>query len=97
MEHSHVVIDENVAPFPRKAQAGAEVVCQSFHKPHEGLLLILDDEPSEGRPVGPQVRFLLLSHSFRACISQGISVFSRCSMNSTGTELRSSNLWTAMG
>ena len=81
--HTHVYLPRYASVLRSRSIAPRILTRNTPSGQSEDRLLILDDEPSGGRPVGPQVR------PSRICRI----VYDDMSDNSTGTETRSSGSW----
>ena len=84
--HTHVYLPRYASVLRSRSIAPRVFTRNTPSGQNEERLLILDDEPSGGRPVGGQVRH-----------SPNYDIVSNDAVDSTGTEMRRSNSWTGTG
>ena len=84
--HTHVYLPRYASVLRSRSIAPRIFTRNTPSGQSEDRLLILDDEPSGGRPVGGQVRH-----------SPNYDIVSNDAVDSTGTEMRRSNSWTGTG
>ena len=97
--HTHVYLPRYAAFLRSRAAVPRIFTRTSPEGRQEERLLILDDEPSSGRPIGAQVLPPSRLPAFAAdsVWYQCDAALTELAPSSIGIEMRSSSLWTCMG